>query len=180
MGEVIVVTSGKGGVGKTTTTANVGTGLAAAGRKVVLIDTDIGLLPVPKYDAGSEYRHTFTTYWSSIMAVSPISPEQEMTGVLLEAMNAENYKSVIPEYLDTALKGKYSRDEKTAEMIDLVNESAYFDFAFVNASTGTATWIGYQLLHGSENIVSTYEKSRVSLDQKLESLLDIYRGQAES
>ena len=43
MSEVIVVTSGKGGVGKTTTTANVGTGLAAAGKKVVLIDTDIGL-----------------------------------------------------------------------------------------------------------------------------------------
>ena len=43
MSEVIVVTSGKGGVGKTTTTANVGTGLAAAGKKVALIDTDIGL-----------------------------------------------------------------------------------------------------------------------------------------
>ena len=43
MGEVIVVTSGKGGVGKTTTTANIGTGLAALGHKVVLIDTDIGL-----------------------------------------------------------------------------------------------------------------------------------------
>ena len=43
MSEVIVVTSGKGGVGKTTTSANVGTGLAAMGRKVILIDTDIGL-----------------------------------------------------------------------------------------------------------------------------------------
>jgi septum site-determining protein MinD len=43
MGEVIVVTSGKGGVGKTTTTANVGTGLAMLEKKVVLIDTDIGL-----------------------------------------------------------------------------------------------------------------------------------------
>jgi len=43
MGEVIVVTSGKGGVGKTTTTANIGVGLALAGKKVVLIDTDIGL-----------------------------------------------------------------------------------------------------------------------------------------
>ena len=43
MGEVIVITSGKGGVGKTTTTANIGTGLALAGHKVVLIDTDIGL-----------------------------------------------------------------------------------------------------------------------------------------
>ena len=43
MSEVIVVTSGKGGVGKTTTSANVGAGLASLGNRVVLIDTDIGL-----------------------------------------------------------------------------------------------------------------------------------------
>lgn len=43
MSEVIVVTSGKGGVGKTTTVANIGTGLAGLDKKVVLVDTDIGL-----------------------------------------------------------------------------------------------------------------------------------------
>jgi len=43
LGKVIVVTSGKGGVGKTTTTANLGTGLAELGRKVCLVDADIGL-----------------------------------------------------------------------------------------------------------------------------------------
>lgn len=43
MSEVIVVTSGKGGVGKTTTTANIGTGLALQGHKVALVDADIGL-----------------------------------------------------------------------------------------------------------------------------------------
>ena len=42
-GSVIVITSGKGGVGKTTTSANIGTALAHLGYKVVLIDTDIGL-----------------------------------------------------------------------------------------------------------------------------------------
>lgn len=43
MGKVIVITSGKGGVGKTTTTANIGTGLAMLGHKVALVDSDIGL-----------------------------------------------------------------------------------------------------------------------------------------
>ena len=43
MSEVIVITSGKGGVGKTTTVANIGTGLAMLGKKVVVVDTDIGL-----------------------------------------------------------------------------------------------------------------------------------------
>jgi len=43
MSEVIVITSGKGGVGKTTTSANLGTGLAALGKSVVMIDADIGL-----------------------------------------------------------------------------------------------------------------------------------------
>lgn len=43
MGEAIVITSGKGGVGKSTTSANLGTALALQGKKVCLIDMDIGL-----------------------------------------------------------------------------------------------------------------------------------------
>jgi septum site-determining protein MinD len=43
VGEVIVITSGKGGVGKTTTTANLGAALASMGRRVCLVDADIGL-----------------------------------------------------------------------------------------------------------------------------------------
>ena len=43
MGEIIVITSGKGGVGKTTTTANIGAGLAQLHKSVVVIDTDLGL-----------------------------------------------------------------------------------------------------------------------------------------
>ena len=43
MARIVVVTSGKGGVGKTTTAASFGTGLALRGKKTVLIDFDVGL-----------------------------------------------------------------------------------------------------------------------------------------
>jgi septum site-determining protein MinD len=43
LGRAIVITSGKGGVGKTTTTANLGSALAAAGKRVALVDADVGL-----------------------------------------------------------------------------------------------------------------------------------------
>ena len=43
LGKVIVVTSGKGGVGKTTTTASIGAALALKGKRVLVVDADIGL-----------------------------------------------------------------------------------------------------------------------------------------
>src|SRR5215203_684922 len=43
MGRAIVITSGKGGVGKTTATANLGAALAQLGKSVVVVDADIGL-----------------------------------------------------------------------------------------------------------------------------------------
>src|SRR5687767_2441168 len=43
MAKVLVVTSGKGGVGKTTTTAAIGAALAQSGKNVVVVDFDVGL-----------------------------------------------------------------------------------------------------------------------------------------
>ena len=66
MGEIIVITSGKGGVGKTTTTANIGTGLAKLGKKVLVIDTDLGLRNLDvvmglKENAGLNRRQSMTS-----------------------------------------------------------------------------------------------------------------------
>lgn len=61
MGEVFVITSGKGGVGKTTTSANIGAGLAKLDKKVILIDTDIGLRNLDVVmGAGKPYRLSFS------------------------------------------------------------------------------------------------------------------------
>ncbi len=60
MGKVIVITSGKGGVGKTTSTANIGTALALLGKTVVIIDADVGLRNLDVV-MGLESRVVFTS-----------------------------------------------------------------------------------------------------------------------
>lgn len=60
MGKVIVITSGKGGVGKTTSTANLGTALAMIGKTVVIVDADVGLRNLDVV-MGLESRVVFTS-----------------------------------------------------------------------------------------------------------------------
>ena len=60
MGKVIVITSGKGGVGKTTSTANIGTALALLGKTAVIIDADVGLRNLDVV-MGLESRVVFTS-----------------------------------------------------------------------------------------------------------------------
>lgn len=55
MSEVIVITSGKGGVGKTTTVANLGTALSLENKKTVVVDADIGLRNLDVVMGTSEY-----------------------------------------------------------------------------------------------------------------------------
>lgn len=75
MGNVIVVTSGKGGVGKTTVTANLGCALAKLGEKVCLIDADIGLKNLDIV-LGLENRIVYTLIDVVNGKVSPGGPGQ--------------------------------------------------------------------------------------------------------
>ncbi len=56
--EIIVVTSGKGGVGKTTTSASLATGLAMAGKKTAVIDFDVGLRSLDADPLGLRTTHS--------------------------------------------------------------------------------------------------------------------------
>ena len=53
---------------------------------------------------------------------------------VLEAMNSESWKYVIPAWYETALKIKYVRDNVSAQMIDIIRDSITTEFAYVYAS----------------------------------------------
>lgn len=137
---------------------------------------DYGIIPTPKLDEKQENYVTYNlgTYY---MAILKTAKDPEMSAVMLEALNAESYKSVVGAYFDTALKGKYSRDEKTAEMLDLILSNAFFDFTFVNeaATDHIVMWFFSQAANGVEGISGAYESNRVNFEEKLKTLLETYK-----
>ena len=92
------------------------------------MESDFGILPYPKYNAQQD------KYYSRMegcdMFFAPISASQDAldrTSVILEALSSESARNVIPVYYDLALKTKFTRDEESAEIIDLLFENRIFD-----------------------------------------------------
>ncbi len=90
-------------------------------------ETEFGILPYPKYDeAQQEYYSRVTYYWANVVPVTN-TKNLDMTGAVIEALNCESANIVVPAYYDVALKTKYSRDEESAAMLDLIFENRVVD-----------------------------------------------------
>ncbi len=160
MGEVIVITSGKGGVGKTTTTANIGTGLALAGNKVVLIDTDIGLRNLDVV-MGLENRivYDLVDVVEGVCRVKQaLIKDKRYEGLyLLPAAQTRDKSAVTPE-----------------QMINLVNElKAEFDYIIIDCPAGIEQ--GFKNAIAGANralVVTTPEVSAVRDADRIVGLLE--------
>ncbi|WP_027628777.1 septum site-determining protein MinD [Ruminiclostridium cellobioparum] len=160
MGEVIVITSGKGGVGKTTTTANIGTGLALSGHKVVLIDTDIGLRNLDVV-MGLENRivYDLVDVVEGVCRVKQaLIKDKRYEGLyLLPAAQTRDKSSVTPE-----------------QMINLINElKTEFDYIIVDCPAGIEQGFKNAIAGANRAIViTTPEVSAVRDADRIVGLLE--------
>lgn len=122
---VIVVTSGKGGVGKTTTSANIATGLARKGFKTVAVDFDIGLKNLDLH-LGCERRVVYTMY-DYITESKPLKnilvKDKSINGLFLLSCPDTKDKSILSE-----------NSEKIENMINELREM--FDFVIIDSPAG--------------------------------------------
>lgn len=154
MGVSIVITSGKGGVGKTTTTANLGTALAALGKRVVVVDGDTGLRNLDVL-MGLENRIVYT-----------ITDVFENRCRLKQALiKDKRYQNL---FLLPTAQTKDKDDVRPQDMLKLVNElKEDFDYVLIDCPAG--------IEQGFENSVIGADKAVVVVNPEITSVRDADR-----
>ncbi|MBO5127540.1 MAG: hypothetical protein J6D10_08225 [Clostridia bacterium] len=148
---------------------------AAAYNKLRDMDAVYTMLPFPKWDENQEGYYTNADDKFSVFGLPLTSaPEIEFVSIIFEAMSAESYKMVFPAYYDQALKGKYSSDATTAEMVELIMAGRAFDFSFQFGEScfqRLPYLIRDHLVNNNPNLASAYKKLEKALNKSLDKIL---------
>ncbi len=134
---------------------------------------DFGILPLPKYDEAQEKYRTFA--FSDVMGIPQGQTDEEVTrdGIIMEAMNFENYKTVYPAYKDVALERKYARDEESADMIDIIMDGVYMDFGMIFYPQLDISLIDMSgLLNKYDSYATWWAKQEKPLTKKLNKIIE--------
>lgn len=95
------------------------------------IEDDYGFLPYPKWDESQDGYYTMLDGYAPLFGVPITIGDTDFVSIIIEAMSAEGYKHITPAYYDVALKTKFTRDEESASMINLILSGRVFDFGFL-------------------------------------------------
>ncbi len=158
--KIVVVTSGKGGVGKTTTSASFATGLALRGHKTVVIDFDVGLRNLDLI-MGCERRVVYDF-------VNVINNEARLQQALIRDKDIENLY-ILPAS-QTRDKDALS-DEGVARVIDELSQE--FDYIICDSPAGIERGAILAMYHADEAIIVTNpEISSVRDSDRIIGMLD--------
>lgn len=154
MGRPIVITSGKGGVGKTTTAANLGTALALLGKKTAVVDADIGLRNLDVV-MGLESRVVFTS-------MDVMEGKCELSKALIRDKRAENL------FILAAAQNRNKNDIHPEQMKKLVKQlESEFDFVLIDCPAG--------IEQGFDNAVAGATEALVVVTPEVSSIRDADR-----
>ena len=135
------------------------------------IETDFGIIPYPKYT--SEQDKYYTRVEGGNPSLVPITVGNlQMAGTILEALNAESAKTVIPAYYDITLKAKHARDEESAEMLDIIMDGRIYDLGDTYWSSFVRDIFTGMFSSNNRNLASRLESIEPRINTAIDKVID--------
>lgn len=132
------------------------------------MQSDYLILPMPKSDASQDDYHSYVNAWADAFVAIPITSDPEFAGVITEAMDYYSYVNIRPKAYELVYKQKTSRDENSAEMLDIIFNTLYIDFNCIYNFGGTTTALT-NVLAGAGELASEMAKIETKLESDLET-----------
>ncbi len=142
------------------------------------MDQDFGILPVPKLEESQKEHYTHATAHTSVVSIPVIKTGEglEFSSIILEAMTAEGYKQVRPAVYDVALKSKYTRDEQSFEMIDIVVQGRTADFAEIYDKWGLTYSLDRIARANTDNWASYYAANQKTHNKNVNDAVEMFKA----
>ena len=128
------------------------------------MEDDFGILPYPKLDEAQKSYATTTLNEVTMVGIPITAPEPELSALFTEALCRESHDTVAPAFYDIALKGKYTRDETSVEMIEIIRDSLTFDIGWMHTViSGVSAYHYYALVNEKTTDFSSWYASNESV-----------------
>lgn len=139
---------------------------------------EVGILPYPKFDETQE-NYISSSHDTTEIGVIPITTSKfDMTCAVLEVLNRETQKIVLPAYYETGLKVKYSRDDLSSQMIDIIHDNIGGSFALAYSSYCQDIFMKstfYEPLNAKKtDFVSNYTKKEKGAQKKIDKMMEAF------
>ena len=123
------------------------------------VEHDFGIVPLPKFDEGQERYYASTNAYHTFCFMMPKTvADPEKTAYILDAMGFYGEQMIKPAYYDVSLTRKYTRDEESAEMLDIIFKSTTYDLGLFANFGNIASSVQDLILKGENTYISAYER----------------------
>lgn len=134
------------------------------------LENDFGILPYPKFDAEQEnYGNLVSAWHSQFVCVPTMVQEQERTGIILEELAYYGQQVLTPAYYEKTLVGQYTRDEESAEMLDIIFANLVYDVG-IYYSIGTYKDQLASMVRTGKSLTTIYETYKPSAETKIQRI----------
>ncbi len=137
-------------------------------------DTDFGILPPMKYDENQENYRTTCATLSQMICIPKTTPDKEYAGLMLNAMGYESSQTIAPAYIENALESKFARDERTADMLNIIFDGITYDLGYHTDMSGLSGIITSMRTSLENTAASKFQAITKGLDKNLEKINGYY------